>query len=145
MGAHAIRPARRADADAVWPLARDFATSFVPTRAAFDATFPALLDRDDTLLAVAERPTGVVGHVLASAHLTFLANGPVCWVEELMVDADHRGTGAGSALVRAVEDWAAERDAAYGSLASRRAGDFYRRLGYADSATFFRKVTRRRG
>jgi GNAT superfamily N-acetyltransferase len=143
-----IRRARRDDADDVWPLARDFATSFRPERGAFDVAFPALAERDDTLLAVAELPTGgrgVIGYVLASVHLTFLANGPVCWVEELMVDTHHRGAGVGRALMGAVEPWAANRGAAYVSLASRRAGDFYLALGYEDSAAFYRKLTPGRG
>jgi GNAT superfamily N-acetyltransferase len=143
------RRARPDDADAVWPLARDFATSFRPERESFDGAFHALAERDDTLLAVADRPAGagagVVGYVLASVHLTFLANGPVCWVEELMVHADHRGAGVGGALMRFVEGWAADRGAAYVSLASRRAGDFYRALGYDDSAVFYRKLTPGRG
>lgn len=135
------RPARAADAEALWPLARDFATSFRPRRDAFDDSLAALLDRDDTLLAVAtdlaDRP---LGYLLASTHLTFLANGPVCWVEEVMVDPAHRGRGAGAALMGHAERWAAARGAAYVSLASRRAGPFYEALGYDDSATFYRRT-----
>jgi hypothetical protein len=38
------------------------------------------------------------------------------------------------------EGWAREQDAAYISLATRRAANFYDALGYEDSATFFRKL-----
>src|SRR5881227_558694 len=120
-----VRPARAEDAEGLWPLARDFATSFTPTRAAFDTTLPLLLARDDTLLLVA--PAGgdvTAGYLLASTHLTFLADGPVAWVKELMVRADRRGQGIGTALMDGVEDWAWARGAAYVALASRRAGDF---------------------
>lgn len=37
------------------------------------------------------------------------------------------------------ESWAELQGAAYVSLASRRAGDFYRALGYEDAAAFFKK------
>lgn len=42
------------------------------------------------------------------------------------------------------EDDADTHVAGYVSLASRRAGDFYRALGYEDSAVFFRKTLRGR-
>ena len=134
-----IRPAVAADADALWPLVRAFAVSFTPERAAFERTLPELLTRTDTLLVVAEADGAVVGYLLASVHPTFLANAPVAWVEEVMVDAESRRAGAGSALMAAAERWAAEVGAAYISLASRRAGEFYVTLGYDDSAVFFRK------
>ncbi|MFD1722920.1 GNAT family N-acetyltransferase [Amnibacterium endophyticum] len=131
-----------ADRDALWPLVREFATSFVPRRADFDAVLPRLLARqDDTLVLVAESADGaVVGYLLASTHLTFLANGPVAWVEEVMVDAAHRHRGIGRLLMREAEHWAAERGAAYVSLASRRAGAFYTALGYDESAVFFERA-----
>ncbi len=145
MTSSSVRPARLDDADALWPLVQGFATSFVPRRTAFDATFPTLVDHDDTLLVVAvatgaRESAGVVGYLLARTHLTFLANGPVCWVEEVMVDPARRRSGIGAALMVHAEEWAAHRGAAYVALASRRAGDFYRTLGYTDSATFFKKT-----
>ena len=85
-------------------------------------------------------PAGAVaGYLLASTHLTFLANGSVCWVEEVMVAPPLRRSGVGAALMAYAERWAHARGAAYVSLASRRAGAFYAALGYDDSATFFRK------
>ncbi|MFD6177103.1 MULTISPECIES: GNAT family N-acetyltransferase [unclassified Isoptericola] len=146
-----VRPAHTDDAAALWPLTRDFATSFRPRRDAFDATLATLLARDDTLLAVATAPAtepatgpstdgGPLGYLLASVHLTFLANGPVCWVEEVMVDRAHRDRGLGRSLMAYAEAWATARGAAYVSLASRRAGGFYKALGYDDSATFYRRV-----
>ncbi len=133
-----VRAANPADADALWTLVREFATSFVPERAAFDTTLPLLLGRDDVLVLVAE-DDGVVGYLLASEHPTFFANGPVAGVEEVMVAPAHRRSGVGAALMAAAEAWAAERGAGYVSLASRRAGDFYLALGYTDSAVFYKK------
>lgn len=134
-----IRPAESTDADAVWPLVRDFATTFTPDRAAFERAFPALLARDDMLLLVAESDAAVAGYLLASLHGTLFANAPVAWVEEVMVAPGSRRAGTGSALMHAVEAWAAEAGAAYVSLATRRAAEFYLALGYGESAVFFVK------
>jgi hypothetical protein len=41
--------------------------------------------------------------------------------------------------MRGAESWAADHDAAYVALATRRADDFYATLGYTPSATFFRQ------
>lgn len=135
-----IRRATAADPDAIWPLTREFATSFTPDRNAFDKTFPALVERDDAFLAIGTTASGAVGYVLAVAHPTLFANAPVVWVEELMVSEVERRSGIGRALMDAVETWARDRGAAYVSLATRRASDFYLALGYDESATFFRKL-----
>ena len=135
-----VRPATTADAGAIWPLTRDFATSFSPERTAFDAAFASLVERDDALLAVASTASGAVGYVLAIAHPTLFANAAVVWVEELMVrEADPR-SGIGRQLMDAAESWARPLGAAYVGLATRRAADFYLALGYQESATFFRKL-----
>ena len=136
-----VRPARSDDRDLIWPLTQQFATSFDPERSAFDSAFATLVGRTDTFMAVAEVPTaGIAGYTLASSHLTLFANGPVAWVEELMVSPDWRRAGMGASLMRAAEQWAAEQGATYVALATRRASDFYRAIGYSESATFFRKV-----
>lgn len=135
-----VRPARSADADQVWPLVRDFGPSFAAERREFDATWRTLLEAADTLMVVAEA-TGhqIVGYILANSRLTFLANGPVAWVEEVMVAGSHRRSGVGRELMEHAESWAAERGASYMALASRRAGPFYLELGYEDAAVFFKK------
>jgi GNAT superfamily N-acetyltransferase len=61
------------------------------------------------------------------------ASGAVGELDTLVVDAAHRGSGAGTALVAAARDWLRERDAApmlIGVRASNaHALDFYARLG----------------
>ena len=83
---------------------------------------------------------GCVGYLLGFEHLTFYANGRVAWVEELFVRDDHRGRGAGQALMGAFEDWARGRGCALAALATRRAAPFYHALGYQDSAAYLRKL-----
>ena len=135
-----VRPARPADADGVWPLAREFGTSFTPERAAFDASWNALVTAPSSLLLVAEDDADrLVGYLLGNVHPTFLANGPVAWVEEVMVDPNRRGAGIGRALMEHAETWARNAGARYIALASRRAGAFYAALDYEDSAVFFKK------
>ena len=135
-----IRPARMGDADQVWALVHDFGTSFAPERREFDATWQTLSETTDTLVAVAEA-TGhqIVGYVLANSRLTFVDNGPVAWVEEVMVAESHRRSGVGRELMEHAENWATERGASYLALASRHAGPFYLRLGYEDAAVFYKK------
>jgi GNAT superfamily N-acetyltransferase len=135
-----VRSATLDDLDSVWPLARDFATSFQPVRDSFESSFRALVAAKHTAVLVATSGGAVRGYLLAHAHLTFLANGPVVWIEELMVAETHRRAGIGRALMAAAERWAVDEGAAYVSLASRRAGDFYLAVGYEDSATFFKKT-----
>lgn len=81
-----------------------------------------------------------MGYLLGHSHLTFLANGPVAWVEEVMVDQGSRRSGIGRRLMEHAEDWARAIGAAYLALASRRAGPFYTALDYEDSAVFFKKT-----
>lgn len=136
------RSALPGDVQAVWRLVREFAVSFIPSEAVFRRSFAETLPRDDTLVLVAEPAGGgpVLGYALAAVHLTFFADAPVCWVEELMVDPDARQRGVGSALMAQIEHWAAEAGAAYVSLATRRAAAFYRAIGYEESAVFFRRL-----
>ena len=152
-----IRPATAADAGAVAGLAAELAQSFAFSPASFDASYPALLAAGHACLLVATagpeaprpeaaRPEaagpeqGCLGYLLGFEHLTFYANGRVGWVEEVLVRGDHRGRGAGRALMTAFEEWARQRDCALVALATRRAAPFYRALGYQDSATYLRKV-----
>lgn len=135
-----IRLAASADAHGVWLLVQDFAHTFAPDRDAFDVTFHSLVEAPQTLVLVAQQGDGsVVGYLLAHCRATFLANGPVVWVEEVMVAERFRRQGVGQALVTEVESWAQAQGSAYVSLASRRAGEFYRALAYEDAATFFKK------
>ena len=135
-----IAEATPADLDQVWPLARDFATSYRPEFAAYRQAYRLLAESPAALLLARGASGEVCGYVLSHLHLTFLANGPVVWVEELMVDSNHRRLGVGRSLMEGVEEWARGHGAAYVSLATRRAAPFYVALQYEESATFFRKT-----
>jgi GNAT superfamily N-acetyltransferase len=134
-----IRPAHDDDRNQVWPLVKDFGDSYVARDDTVTTSFNELLARRDTLVLVAELDAHIIGYLLASCHGTFFANGPVTWIEEVMVAKAVRGMGIERALMARAEAWAASIPAAYVSLASRRSGDFYRKLDYVDSATYFKK------
>ena len=135
-----IRPAGPDDAADLFVLAQALATSFEPRRDAFDESFAALLKTETARVLVATDHSGLCGYLLGFTHQTFYANGPVAWVEEVMVDERVRRSGVGAALMAEFESWAADRGAALVALATRRAAPFYQALDYEESATYFRKL-----
>ena len=79
-----------------------------------DATFTALTTPGTTVHGAMARdddgtPIGIV-HWLT--HASTWALGDYCYLEDLYVSPDARGTGAGRALIAHVRDWAAEHGAA---------------------------------
>jgi len=135
-----VRRAEAGDAAAVAGLAAGLAQSFAFSRDAFGLSYPALLADGDACLLLAVDGEERLGYLLGFQHLTFYANGPVAWVEEVFVRGQERGRGVGRALMSAFERWAAARDCALVALATRRAAPFYRALGFEESAVYFRKV-----
>ena len=136
----AIRQADFGDADDVARLAAALAMSFEFSAARFRENYPALLAADGACLLLAVSGQESVGYLLGFRHLTFYANGPVGWVEEVVVRDQDRGRGIGRILMDAFERWASAQGCALVALATRRAGPFYRALGYEESATYYRKV-----
>ena len=137
---HEIRRAGPGDADGVAALAAELAQSFAFSREKFQTSFPALLAEDGACLLLAVNGPEPVGYLLGFRHLTFYANGPVGWVEEIVVRGHDRGQGIGRALMDEFEQWADTQGCALVALATRRAAPFYRALGYEESAVYFRKV-----
>lgn len=135
-----VRPAEARDREAVFALAKAFATSFVIERCAFETSYGAVLQSSEALVLLAEEKQRVVGYLLGFDHDTFYANGRVAWVEEIMVAEEVRRHGIGRQLMAHFEAWAKARQARLVGLATRRAAGFYRQLGYEESAVFFRRL-----
>ena len=135
-----IRAATGHDADALFLLAKSFATSFAVEKSAFHSSFSLLLSNPSACLRVAEVKGNLVGYVLGFEHPTFYANGRVAWVEEIMVEESLRQKGLGRQLMEAFTEWACLRECRLIALATRRAAPFYRALGYEESATYFRRL-----
>ena len=137
---YTLRPARQEDCDELFPIARDFATSFVVEPDGFGELLAGLIRDEAAWLQVAEADGGLIGYLLGFDHLTFYANGRVSWVEEVTVLESWRREGVGAALMAAFEEWARERNSRLVALATRRAAPFYSALGYEESAIYFRHL-----
>jgi len=135
-----IRRALAADADAVFAMLERFAMSYEPDRNAFERSFAAMIDSQDTALLVADEGEALVGYVMAVEFGTLFANGSVVQVEELFVEEAKRGAGTGQALVAAVIEWARQRGAAEVTVPTRRAGAYYERMGFKRTAEYYHRV-----
>ncbi len=128
------------DADQLWPLVQSLATSHQPSRPGFARVLAEILANQHAALLTATRGGRVIGYVHVMTHPAFHADGPIAWVEELVVDERERGRGTGRSLMSAAEEWGRRRGARYVCLATRRAADFYLAIGYERSAEYFKKV-----
>jgi GNAT superfamily N-acetyltransferase len=140
-----VRNAQAGDSPAIFSLAQALATSFVPEQSAFARSLEMLLSdpQADVLVAHhADEPP--IGYLLGFTHLTFFANGPVSWIEELIVETSQRGRGVGRMLLGGFEARAQTRGARLVALATRRAAGFYTHFGYEESAAYFRRTLQTR-
>jgi GNAT superfamily N-acetyltransferase len=138
-----LRNAVESDADQIFALAREFALTFQPERAAFDEALPHLLESRDARLLVAIVDGRIRGYLLGFTHITLFANGRIALVEEAMIESGYRRHGIGRRLLEEFESWARTQNAAYVGLSTRRAAEFYDALGYEISATYYRKLLKR--
>lgn len=127
------------DEEELFELSAKLATSFKLNKPDFKRTFLDVLSNKDADLLVAEIETGIIGYVLAFHHSTFYANGLISWVEELFVLEDHRGKSVGKNLMILIEENAVQRGSKLVALATRRASDFYKAIGYDESAVYLKK------
>ncbi|GLZ51748.1 GNAT family N-acetyltransferase [Actinomycetospora sp. NBRC 106378] len=95
-------------------------------KAALHAEIPERPDGGYRTLAVLAHDDGLVGGLAGYTHFSWL------YVEQLWVDASRRGTGLGSALLRAAEDEARRRDCrgVWLDTYSFQARPFYEAHGY---------------
>lgn len=133
------RAAEHRDEEQLFALAANLATSYKLTRSDFSVSFRDLVSGKDCDLWVAEHDSGLIGYVLGFHHAAFYANGVVSWVEELYVRDDFRSMHIGKKLMALLEERAVERGSKLAALATRRAGDFYKAIGYEESAVYFKK------
>ncbi len=137
-----IRDAQLGDADRVFVLLKQLASTYAPDRAAFDESFAFLVADDSTsvFLVVHDSAGLVLGYVLTTVSPLLHTNGRSAQLQELVVDDEHRATGIGTALIEAVERICRERDVKQLTVASRRSADFYERLGYHSTADFLKRT-----
>lgn len=137
-----IRAARLGDAERVFALLKQLASSYAPDRAAFDENFAFLVaDKNTSLFLVAEDAAGLVlGYALTTISPLLYTNGRSAQLQELVVDDAHRGSGIGTALIERIESICRETQVKQLTVASRRSADFYERLGYRSTADFLKRT-----
>ncbi len=124
---HQARPCRATPTRS--PLAAELAQSFAFSPEQFRLSYPALLAADGACLLLAVDGQERLGYLLGFQHLTFYANGPVAWAEEVVRPRPGpwpRRRPGPDGRVRAV---GRRQGCALVALATRRAAPFYRALG----------------
>jgi GNAT superfamily N-acetyltransferase len=109
-----IRPLTAADEVAWLPLWHGYLTFYESTVApdVTETTFARLLDPAEPMFAlVAELNGALIGMTQCVLHRSTWTRGPYCYLNDLFVSPDARGTGAGRALIEAVYARASERGA----------------------------------
>lgn len=136
-----VREARPGDEDAIFGLVQQLGHAFPPQREAFDATIASYLagEHPSVLLYVVEDEKGVRGYALTTIVPLLSTNGLSAQLQEIVVAEDARGLDYGTTLVKAVEAECERRGVTQLTVASRRAGGFYDRLGFHESAEYMRR------
>jgi N-acetylglutamate synthase-like GNAT family acetyltransferase len=136
-----VRLASAADSDAVLRLVDKLGHAEKVDPGAFAESFQKVLsDSPRTIVHVAEVDGQVVGYCLTTINYLLYTNGPSAQLQEIVVDNASQTRGLGTALVRAVEATCVEQGVTQLTVASRRAGGFYDRLGYTQQAEYMRRL-----
>jgi predicted N-acetyltransferase YhbS len=134
-----IRPVTLADEESVFRLAAQLSPNFDVKWDAFSRSFSKLAQSGDVFLHVAVDEGNVVGYLLGWIRLAFYSNGPVGWVQEVVVEPSHRRNGIGMLLMEEFESWTSKQGGTLVSLATSGAPGFYHALGYRESAKYYKK------
>jgi len=136
-----IREARSGDEEGLFALVAQLAHAFAPEREAFDRTVASYFSgaHPGVLLLVVDDGTALRGYALTTIVPLLSTNGPSAQLQEIVVDPAARGQDYGTQLVRAVEAECERRGVTQLTVASRRAGGFYDRLGFHESAEYMRR------
>jgi GNAT superfamily N-acetyltransferase len=137
-----VREARPGDEDALFALVQQLGHAFTPDRAAYDATLAGYFAGEQPgvlLLVVDDGSDRLGGYALTTIVPLLATNGPSAQLQEIVVDASARGRDYGTMLVRAVEAACEQRGVTQLTVASRRSGGFYDRLGFSDAAEYMRR------
>jgi len=136
-----IREARAGDEDAIFALVEQLGHAIAVERAAFDRTIASYLagEQPTVLLHVVDDGGAVRGYALTTIVPLLSTNGPSAQLQEIVVASDARGNDYGTQLVKAVEAECERRGVTQLTVASRRAGGFYDRLGFHESAEYMRR------
>jgi N-acetylglutamate synthase-like GNAT family acetyltransferase len=137
-----IREAKPGDEDGLFALVSQLGHALPPVRAAFDATIASYFagEHSSVFLLVVDDGGALQGYALTTIVPLLATNGPSAQLQEIVVDGGARGHDYGTQLVRAVEAECERRGVTQLTVASRRAGGFYDRLGFHESAEYMRRL-----
>ncbi len=137
-----IREARAGDEEGLYALVAQLGHAIPLDRVAYDATIASYLadEHPSVVLLVVDDGGSLQGYALTTIVPLLSTNGPSAQLQEIVVDADARGHDYGTLLVRAVEAECERRGVTQLTVASRRAGGFYDRLGFHESAEYMRRL-----
>jgi N-acetylglutamate synthase-like GNAT family acetyltransferase len=136
-----VRLAVAADHDRVFTLVSKLGHAVALDAEVFSTSFAqAIEDAPRTIVHVAEVDGEVAGYALTTINTLLYTNGPSAQLQEIVVDDQVQTRGVGTALVRAVEAACEEHGVTQLTVASRRAGGFYDRLGYTQQAEYMRRL-----
>jgi GNAT superfamily N-acetyltransferase len=96
-----------------------------------------LIDDDTSLVLVAEMDGCVIGMVSVQILISTAEGGPVGLLEDMVINAQHRGRGWGRQLLQAAVAWCRERGLSRVQLLADRGNqpalDFYRQQGWQET------------
>ena len=136
-----VRLARAGDEDALFGLVTQLGHAIPVDEAAYRSTIAAYLDgqHPTVVLHVVDDEGGLRGYALTTIVPLLSTNGLSAQLQEIVVDSASRGHNYGTQLVQAVEAECVARGVTQLTVASRRAGGFYDRLGFHESAEYMRR------
>ena len=125
----------------MWELVGQLGHQVPADLAKFSEAFSfALADQGRTAIFVAEADGVIAGYCLVTMTPLLYSNGLSAQLQEIVTDQDTRATGVGTSLVHAVEALCKDMGVTQLTVASRRAGGFYDRLGYHEAAEYMRRL-----
>lgn len=137
-----VREAHPGDEDDLFGLVTELGHALTTDRAAFDVTIAEYFAgrHPSVFLLVVDDGSGSLGGYALTTIVPLLStNGPAAQLQEIVVAESCRGRDYGTLLVRAVEAECERRGVTQLTVASRRAGGFYDRLGFHESAEYMRR------
>ena len=138
-----IRIPTEADSPALIELVRQFPTPTASSVVELAEIFIRKLNDSTAYMFVAEDAGQLIGYVSGCKHTAFYAGGDTAWVDEILVNADHRGRDIGGLLMEEFEKRAAAEGCKLVSLATAGAGPFYSKRGYESKAGYYKKYLSR--
>ena len=124
-----LRRARPGDAPGVRALVEQL--GYAPDARAFSETFTQVVRHPEAAVIVLAEGVRVVGYLAISHRPQIRLAGRAAVIDELAVDADHRGRGLGSALLEHALELARGLGCVRIEVSTRRSRDSYERGFYA--------------